>query len=111
MTVIEITNRTHGCRETVLCFVNIPVRLSCTGRAIWRWKPIDKCLAPWVNVLNKEARKDGQLTAACCCGHGIVQGEIILHDGTKIPTKFCKFQTIPKTNISEESNDQYTRIH
>lgn len=101
MTVTEITNRTHGCREVKLCFVKIPAKLSCTGRATWQWKPVDKCLAPWVNALNGEAQKDGQLTAACCCGHGVVQGEIICHDGTKIPTEFCKLRTVPDTKSTE----------
>jgi len=85
MTVTEITNAVHGCRETELCWVKIPAELSHTGKARWDQKPVDKCLAGTVNALNAA----GEYTAACCCGHGKSPGSIILHDGTVIETLWC----------------------
>ena len=93
MTVTEITNRVHGCRKTELCLVKVPAYLSHTGYTCWRWKPVDKCLASLVNALNAKAdTAPGQLTASCCCGHGVVDGQIICHDDTRIPTGFCKLE-------------------
>ena len=43
-------------------------------------KPVDRCLAPFVQALNDA----GLLTGGCCCGHGKPGQEkfIGLHDGT-----------------------------
>ncbi len=88
MTVTEITNKTHGCRETIDCCVLVPSCLSSTGEKYTNFKPVDKCLAPIVNLLNQL----GVLTASCCCGHGVSSGSIILHDGTciAIPEGLCE---------------------
>lgn len=86
MTVTEITNQTHGCRETKLLSVCIPVHLSYKKQQYWGIKEVDACLAPVVNALNKL----GCLTASCCCGHGVSKGSIILHDGVVITTPRCK---------------------
>jgi len=65
-----------GRTKTVLR-VPIPSNLSYTGKFRWALKPIDRCIAPIVKALN-----DAEIyTAGCCCGHGEVDGNIILHDG------------------------------
>lgn len=51
--------------------------LSYTGEFRWAEKSVDACIAPIVLALNDA----GIYTANCCCGHGKVPGEIILHDG------------------------------
>lgn len=63
--------------NTVPLSVPIPASLSHTGEARWAEKPIDSCIAPIVRALNDA----GIYTAACCCGHGERDGEIVLQDG------------------------------
>lgn len=63
--------------NTVPLSVPIPAGLSHTGEARWAVKPIDSCIAPIVRALNDA----GIYTAACCCGHGERDGEIVLQDG------------------------------
>ena len=63
--------------------VPIPAELSCTGKAYWKVKPIDSCIAPIVKALNE----GGVYTASSCCGHGKGDGEIILQDGRKLVIK------------------------
>jgi len=63
--------------EEVLLLVPIPKELSYTGYFRWDWKGIDKCIAPIVKALNDA----GIYTSGCCCGHGKMNGNILLHDG------------------------------
>jgi hypothetical protein len=63
--------------NTVPLAVPIPAGLSHTGEARWAVKPVDSCIAPIVRALNDA----GIYTAACCCGHGERDGEIVLQDG------------------------------
>lgn len=48
--------------------------------------PVDYCLAPLVEALNNA----GAFTKACCCGHGVGPGTILLHDGTDIRLPKCR---------------------
>ena len=66
--------------DEILVRVPIPARLSYTGDFRWEQKRIDACLAPLITELNLF----GFWTAGCCCGHGIGEGSIILHDGQKL---------------------------
>jgi hypothetical protein len=61
----------------VKLFVQIPADLSRTGMAYWRNVPVDACIAPIVDALNKV----GILTRQSCCGHGKTDGRIELQDG------------------------------
>jgi hypothetical protein len=69
---------------TIKLRVPIPGNLSYTGQPRWAIKKIDACIAPIVDALNK----GGVLTAACCCGHGKMDGNIHLQDG-RILTISC----------------------
>jgi hypothetical protein len=60
--------------------VQIPEDLSRTGKAYWRNVPVDACIAPIVDALNK----CGILTRQSCCGHRKGDGWIELQDGRKI---------------------------
>lgn len=66
-----------GWGNTISLNVLVPAHLSHTGVARWTEKPIDACIAPIVRALNDA----GIYTAACCCGHGERDGEIVLQDG------------------------------
>jgi hypothetical protein len=57
--------------------VRIPSDLSCSGRAKWKRKPIDKCIAPIVRAL----QEGGIMMRGSCCGHGRGEGDIELEDG------------------------------
>ena len=83
MAVTEITGTKHGCHQTVDCFV---CGISYTGKRYWQSQPVDKCLAPFVRMLNDS----GLLTKACCCGHGRAPGGILLHNGDMITFPTCK---------------------
>jgi len=80
MVVTVIGRSTHGCGETdttsVIPAIDEP----------WADVAIDICLIPIVNALNDK----GAYTRACCCGHGAVKGNIILHDGTMITLERCQ---------------------
>lgn len=65
----------HG--DTVTLFVPVPDHLSHSGRAEWKLKPVDRCIAPIVQALIVA----GIYTEGCCCGHGKSNGEIMLWDG------------------------------
>lgn len=65
----------HG--NEIFLIVPIPANLSHTGKFRWETKAIDSCIATIVDALNKA----GIYTAGCCCGHGRIDGNIILHDG------------------------------
>lgn len=54
-----------------------------TGQGHWAIKAVDACMADMVDRLNAE----GRLTRSCCCGHGFVDGSIIMQDGSVIPVK------------------------
>lgn len=72
--------------DTINLRVPIPAHLSHTGKARWDTKPIDRCIAPLVDALNKA----GIYTASCCCGHGLGNGSILLHDGRELVIKQAK---------------------
>lgn len=61
--------------DTVLLRVPVPASLSHTGSFRWAVKPVDRCLAPAVVLLNAL----GIYTANSCCGHGKVGASIALH--------------------------------
>lgn len=63
--------------NTVMVNVKIPADLSCTGKEEWREKPIDSCIAPIVEALQKV----GIDMRASCCGHHKGYGAIMLKDG------------------------------
>lgn len=64
--------------DDVNLLVPIPANCSHTGEFRWDVKPVDRCLAPYIQTLNIA----GLLTAGCCCGHGKSDGYISFHDGT-----------------------------
>lgn len=66
--------------DTVALRVPIPASHSCTGEVRWAVKPVDQCLSQIVQELNSA----GLYTCGACCGHGETQGEIFLHDGTRL---------------------------
>jgi len=63
--------------------VLISAESSYTGKERWADKPVDSCIAPIVDALNKA----GIYTGGSCCGHGKNDGWIALHDGTLITIK------------------------
>lgn len=65
----------HG--DEVLLTVLVPAWLSYTGNPRLDTKAVDRCIAPIVQALNDV----GIYTAGSCCGHGELDGNIILHDG------------------------------
>jgi hypothetical protein len=70
-----------GTYENVL--VKIPDDLSHSGKEYFELKPIDKCIAPIVEALQK-----ARIWTRCsCCGHGKGDGEIKLQDGRTIIIK------------------------
>lgn len=62
--------------------LRVPIRsdLAHDGKFSWAERQIDACIAPLVERLNES----GLLTANACCGHGKMQPEIIMHDGTSV---------------------------
>ena len=69
--------------ETIPLWVLIPAELSYTHQDKWAQKPVDKCLASIVRALNNA----GIYTSSCCCGHGKIDGSILLQDGREIIIK------------------------
>lgn len=63
--------------EQELVKVRIPGDLDRTGRATWRHKRIDKCIAGIVRALQREKIH----MRGSCCGHMEVEGCIHLQDG------------------------------
>lgn len=78
----------HG--NTVDCCVPVPADLAFEGELTWKMKPVDACLAPIVDALNR----GGVLTRSCCCGHGKTPGEIVLHDFTVLRVQRTSDDTI-----------------
>jgi len=68
---------------SIILRVPIPANCSYTGKFRWDNKPIDFCIAPIVDALNKS----GIFTGGSCCGHGKEDGSISLHNGTLIIIK------------------------
>ncbi len=60
--------------------LRVPISAACsyTGEFRWANKAVDSCIAKYVQALNDA----GLYTSGCCCGHGITDGFIGLHDGT-----------------------------
>lgn len=60
--------------------IEIPARLSHTGKSYSKPVGIDACIFPIVKTLN-----DNDIpTDASCCGHGKIAGSIILRDGREL---------------------------
>jgi len=67
-------------KDKVRLLVPIPANRSCDRQFGWKYKTIDKCIAPIIKALND----GGIYTDGCCCGHGKYDGSILLHDGRTI---------------------------
>ena len=65
----------HG--NTTDVSVWIPPDLSATGCSRMVYKPIDECIAPIVQALQRGCID----MRSSCCGHGKGDGEIVLQDG------------------------------
>ncbi len=70
----------HCKKPAAILNVPIPAYLSYTEQFRHDYKAIDACLAPVIQALNEA----GVFTASCCCGHGEIDGSIVLHDGQVI---------------------------
>jgi len=68
----------HG--DEVPLKVTILAEASYTGEEREDIKPIDKCLAPLVKMLNRYGIK----TCACCCGHGRTKKSWVMIDSRNI---------------------------
>lgn len=68
----------HG--DEVQMRVFVPAHLSHDGKEHWAVKGIDRCIAPLVAALNDA----GIRTIASCCGHGKINGSIILDDDREL---------------------------
>lgn len=66
--------------KTRLLEVTIPAKLSCTGSSRTAFKPVDECIADYVEALNKAGLK----TVASCCGHGKYSPVIEMENGDKL---------------------------
>jgi hypothetical protein len=66
--------------DTVPLLVFLPASHSHTGEGRWVTKPVDRCVAPLVDALNRH----GVLTLSSCCGHGKGPGSIRLQDGREL---------------------------
>lgn len=69
--------------NNIVLLVPIPANLSYTDKFRWDYKGVDSCIAPIVQALNDA----GIYTANSCCGHGEIDGSILLHDGREIVIK------------------------
>lgn len=78
----------HG--DTIILNVPISADASYTGKFRWALKPIDKCIAPYVEAFNKA----GLHTAGSCCGHGQYPGYIGLDDGTRFTIDYVDLDKI-----------------
>lgn len=73
----------HG--DTVALEVTVSADLAFEGVDTRKVKPIDRCIAPLVKALND----GGMTTVASCCGHGRMEGTVVLADGRDLRiTKF-----------------------
>lgn len=64
-------------RYSTVVRVKISADLSHTGADRWASKPIDRCIAPLVDAL----QRGGIDMRGSCCGHGKADGWIDLQDG------------------------------
>lgn len=71
----------HG--DTVPVRVHSPGWLTHSGEAEWRTVPVDRCIAPIVELLVAS----GVYTSGACCGHGNGPGEILLQDGRAVEVR------------------------
>jgi hypothetical protein len=75
----------HG--KTVDLEVKIPAAYSDSGKDEIKIKPVDSCIAPIVDALNR-----AEIYTICsCCGHGELPGQIDLEDD-RVLTVFSKEQ-------------------
>lgn len=65
------------CSWTTPVEVKIAAHLSRRGKDTWSIKPIDGCIADIVRALSHH----GIVMLSSCCGHGLTDGKIVLHDG------------------------------
>ena len=66
--------------NTTLVKVRVPADLSAEQMKVWKWKPIDRCIAPVVSAL-QEAGIDMR---GSCCGHRQRSGTILLQGGQEL---------------------------
>lgn len=66
--------------DSVVVSVLIPASVSCTGSDRRARKPIDRCLAPIVEALDRA----GVRMTGSCCGHGRSPATIALDDGSEL---------------------------
>lgn len=66
--------------DVVQVRVLVPADLAHEGVDIWKSKPVDRCIAPLVDALNRAEI----VTRASCCGHGKQDGVISLNDGREL---------------------------
>ena len=69
--------------DTVKVCVKIPADLSHLGIPYWKAAETDRCIAPLVGAL----QEGGIDMRASCCGHGKVDGSILLQDGRTLMIK------------------------
>ncbi len=86
--------------DTIDLLVPISAEDSHTGEFRWAIKPIDKCLAPYIQALNTA----GLLTGGCCCGHGKENGMIGFHDGTRFTIDHVDLKKISCVKKEKDSD-------
>lgn len=60
--------------------VHVDARVAAEQRPIYKFMPIDTCIARMVETLDQA----GYRMLASCCGHGKNEGEIVFADGRTI---------------------------
>jgi hypothetical protein len=58
----------------------VPVWLPSEAAMGWRYRSVDRCIAPLVAAL----RAAGYETVSSCCGHGGLEGNVLLADGRQL---------------------------
>jgi len=89
------------CKWGTYTILRVPIPASCSHTGKFRWKddmPVDRCIAPIVDALNKA----GIFTGGSCCGHGKQDGFIALHDGTLISIRRNHFTAEDASCVSKE---------
>lgn len=65
------------CDRAVSLWAKVPADLNCSGGEQWKSVHVDECVAPLVQMLQRE----GINMRGSCCGHGHREGYIHLDDG------------------------------
>lgn len=85
----------HG--DTTDVWVYVPASLSHTGRLRLALKPIDRCIAPVVDALNRY----GVRTVTSCCGHGKDIGRIEMLDGRVLEISTALDEIEQRTGVDD----------